>query len=45
MRSSIGDIVEFVYGEDGLDPAMMEAKSGDVVDFEHVLEHVRNTVE
>ncbi|GMT32896.1 hypothetical protein PFISCL1PPCAC_24193, partial [Pristionchus fissidentatus] len=24
VRSSVGDIVEFVFGEDGLDPALME---------------------
>lgn len=43
VRSSVGDIVEFVFGEDGLDPALMEAKDGSVVDFDHVLEHVKNT--
>uniref|UniRef100_A0A915ASZ0 DNA-directed RNA polymerase subunit n=2 Tax=Parascaris univalens TaxID=6257 RepID=A0A915ASZ0_PARUN len=43
VRSSVGDIIEFTFGEDGLDPALMEAKDGKVVDFKHVLEHVRNT--
>ncbi|CAI2350380.1 unnamed protein product [Caenorhabditis sp. 36 PRJEB53466] len=43
VRSSTGDVIEFIFGEDGLDPAMMEAKDGSVVDFEHVLEHARNT--
>ncbi|KJH41173.1 RNA polymerase Rpb1, domain 2 [Dictyocaulus viviparus] len=43
VRSSVGDIVEFVFGEDGLDPALMEARSGSVIDFGHQLEHVRNT--
>ncbi|KAJ1365444.1 DNA-directed RNA polymerase [Parelaphostrongylus tenuis] len=42
VRSSVGDIVEFVFGEDGLDPALMEAKNGSVIDFKHQLEHVRN---
>jgi hypothetical protein len=37
--------VEFIYGEDGLDPALMEAKSGAVVDFDHLLEHIRNTTQ
>lgn len=45
VRSSTGEIVEFIYGEDGLDPALMEAKSGSVIDFTHVLEHIRNTTE
>ncbi|VDO36973.1 unnamed protein product [Heligmosomoides polygyrus] len=58
VRSSVGDIVEFVFGEDGLgrlsftesyyssmkfcsvlDPALMEAKNGSVIDFTHQLEH------
>ncbi|KAK6053594.1 RNA polymerase Rpb1, domain 5 [Cooperia oncophora] len=43
VRSSVGDIVEFIFGEDGLDPALMEAKNGSVLDFAHQLEHVRNT--
>ncbi|EYB98276.1 hypothetical protein Y032_0132g1690 [Ancylostoma ceylanicum] len=43
VRSSVGDIVEFIFGEDGLDPAMMEAKDGCVLDFAHQLEHIRNT--
>lgn len=44
VRSSVGDIIEFTFGEDGLDPALMESKDGSVVDFKHVLEHIRNTV-
>ncbi|VDK76100.1 unnamed protein product [Cylicostephanus goldi] len=43
VRSSVGDIVEFTFGEDGLDPAMMEAKDGSVLDFMHQLEHIRST--
>jgi DNA-directed RNA polymerase III subunit RPC1 len=41
VRTSTGEIVQFIFGEDGLDPACMEAKSGAVVDFEHVLEHIK----
>lgn len=26
VRSSVGEIVEFTFGEDGLDPALMESK-------------------
>jgi DNA-directed RNA polymerase III subunit RPC1 len=44
VRTSVGDIVEFTYGEDGLDPAMMESAQGDVVDFAHVLNHIRCTM-
>ncbi|KAH7729808.1 RNA polymerase Rpb1 [Aphelenchoides avenae] len=43
VRTSTGEIVQFRFGEDGLDPAFMEAKDGSVVDFNHILEHVRNT--
>ncbi|KAE9413899.1 hypothetical protein Angca_008466, partial [Angiostrongylus cantonensis] len=42
VRSSGGEIIQFVFGDDGLDPALMEAKNGSVIDFAHQLEHVRN---
>ncbi|KAL3989412.1 RNA polymerase Rpb1 domain 5 family protein [Acanthocheilonema viteae] len=42
VRSSVGDVIEFTFGEDGLDPALMESKDGGVVDFKHILEHIRN---
>lgn len=41
VRTSTNDIVQFIYGEDGLDPAYMEGKTK-VIDMEHVLEHCRN---
>ncbi|XP_067133403.1 DNA-directed RNA polymerase III subunit RPC1 [Centruroides vittatus] len=40
VRNSIGDIVQFVYGGDGLDPAAMEGKDKPV-DFRRVLELVK----
>lgn len=43
VRSSAGDIIEFSFGEDGLDPSAMESKDGNVVDFKHIMEHTRNT--
>ncbi|CAD6193580.1 unnamed protein product [Caenorhabditis auriculariae] len=43
VRSSVGDVIEFIFGEDGLDPSLMEAKDGSVVDFGHVMEHATNT--
>ncbi|KIH46284.1 DNA-directed RNA polymerase subunit A' domain protein [Ancylostoma duodenale] len=42
VRSSVGDVIQFAFGEDGLDPAMMEAKDGRVLDLVHQLEHIRN---
>ena len=44
VRNSMGDIVEFVYGGDGLDPASMEGKSKPV-EFNRVMEHIRVGVE
>lgn len=42
VRTSSNEIVQFTYGDDGLDPSSMEGKD-EVVDFDHVLEHARNT--
>lgn len=42
MRNSSGDIVQFVYGGDSLDPAAMEGKDRPV-DFQRVLDHVKVT--
>ncbi|RCN46647.1 RNA polymerase Rpb1, domain 5 [Ancylostoma caninum] len=42
VRSSVGDVIQFTFGEDGLDPAMMEAKDGCVLDLVHQLQHIRN---
>ncbi|KAI6190923.1 DNA-directed RNA polymerase subunit [Aphelenchoides bicaudatus] len=44
VRTSVGEIVQFQFGEDGLDPCYMEAKSGSVVDYDHIMFHTRNTV-
>ncbi|CAJ0572581.1 unnamed protein product, partial [Mesorhabditis spiculigera] len=41
VRTSAGEIVAFEFGDDGLDPANMEAKDGSVVDFKHVWNHIR----
>ncbi|XP_072164609.1 DNA-directed RNA polymerase III subunit RPC1-like [Diadema setosum] len=41
VRNSMGDIVQFRYGGDGLDPAAMEGKDTQV-DFGRVLQHVQN---
>ncbi|XP_046382382.1 DNA-directed RNA polymerase III subunit RPC1 [Ischnura elegans] len=40
VRNSLGEVVQFVYGGDGLDPAYMEGKDKPV-DFVRVLEHVK----
>ena len=36
----MSDVIQFVYGADGLDPAMMEAKDKPA-DFDRVLHHIR----
>lgn len=41
VRNSCGDIVQFCYGADGLDPASMEGKEDTPVDFSRVLEMMR----
>ncbi len=40
VRDSVKGIVQFTYGDDGLDPAGMEAKEKPV-DFTRVLNHVK----
>uniref|UniRef100_A0A915D6G0 DNA-directed RNA polymerase n=1 Tax=Ditylenchus dipsaci TaxID=166011 RepID=A0A915D6G0_9BILA len=43
VRTSAGEIVQFTFGEDGLDPAFMEGNDGAIVNFNHILGHARNT--
>lgn len=43
VRTSSGDIVQFTFGEDGLDPSYMEVKEGGVVDFDHQKNQIKNT--
>lgn len=40
VRTSTGDVVQFCYGDDGLDPAAMEGKDKPL-DYKRVLDHVR----
>ncbi|XP_056432914.1 DNA-directed RNA polymerase III subunit RPC1 isoform X1 [Gadus chalcogrammus] len=40
VRSSTGDIIQFIYGGDGLDPADMEGKD-EPLEFKRVLDNVR----
>src|SRR4051812_48532682 len=44
VRTSIGEIVQFQFGEDGLDPCNMEAKFGKVADYDHIMYHIRSIV-
>lgn len=41
VRNAIGEVVEFSYGADGLDPVYMEVKNKPV-DIERQFMHVRN---
>ncbi|KAM9558342.1 DNA-directed RNA polymerase III subunit RPC1 isoform 1-T1 [Salvelinus alpinus] len=41
VRSSTGDIIQFVYGGDGLDPAAMEGKD-EPLEFNRVLDNIRS---
>ncbi|CAL9699297.1 unnamed protein product [Knipowitschia caucasica] len=40
VRSSTGDIIQFIYGGDGLDPADMEGKD-EPLEFRRVLDNIR----
>lgn len=40
VRSSTGDIIQFIYGGDGLDPADMEGKD-EPLEFQRVLDNIR----
>ncbi|KAH8042081.1 hypothetical protein HPB51_021165 [Rhipicephalus microplus] len=41
VRNSCGEVVQFCYGADGLDPASMEGKEDNPVDFGRVMEVMR----
>ncbi|RMC11674.1 hypothetical protein DUI87_11796 [Hirundo rustica rustica] len=41
VRSSTGDIIQFIYGGDGLDPAAMEGKD-EPLEFKRVLDNIRD---
>lgn len=40
VRSSTNDIIQFIYGGDGLDPAAMEGKD-EPLEFKRVLDSIR----
>ncbi|XP_053306455.1 DNA-directed RNA polymerase III subunit RPC1 isoform X2 [Spea bombifrons] len=40
VRSSTGDVIQFIYGGDGLDPAAMEGKD-EPLEFKRVLDNVK----
>jgi len=43
VRTSAGEVVQFVFGEDGLDPSYMEGKGGELLSLPHCLEQTRPT--
>lgn len=44
VRNAAGSIVQLSYGDDGLDPVLMEGKGGQPLDFERLLAKVRATL-
>lgn len=40
VRNAAGGIVQFVYGDDGMDPVVMEGKDGQPVDLQRTLDKV-----
>lgn len=43
VRNAAGGVVQFSYGDDGMDPLVMEGKDGKPLDFEKLLAKVRST--
>eukprot|EP00197_Chlamydomonas_leiostraca_P012021 CAMPEP_0202861128 /NCGR_PEP_ID=MMETSP1391-20130828/2625_1 /ASSEMBLY_ACC=CAM_ASM_000867 /TAXON_ID=1034604 /ORGANISM="Chlamydomonas leiostraca, Strain SAG 11-49" /LENGTH=1424 /DNA_ID=CAMNT_0049540457 /DNA_START=102 /DNA_END=4376 /DNA_ORIENTATION=+ len=43
VRNAAGGIVQFRYGDDGMDPVTMEGKDGQPLDFDRLLSKVRAT--
>ncbi|KAL5833044.1 hypothetical protein ACOSQ3_016718 [Xanthoceras sorbifolium] len=43
VRNASGCIVQFIYGDDGMDPAQMEGKCGDALNFGRLLMKVEAT--
>jgi len=41
VRNAAGGIVQFVYGDDGMDPVTMEGNTGSALDFDRVVMKVR----
>ena len=43
VRTSTNEVVQFLFGDDGLDPSYMEARDGKLLDFSHLLNQVKST--
>jgi DNA-directed RNA polymerase III subunit RPC1 len=43
VRTSTNEVVQFVFGDDGLDPSYMEGRDGKLLEFSHLLNQVRST--
>ena len=43
VRNTANGIVQFEYGDDGRDPVAMEGESGQALDLERMLSHLRAT--
>ena len=43
VRNSMGDVVQFMYGADGLDPAEMEGNERPV-DLSRIMQHIKVTL-
>lgn len=41
VRNSVGGIVQFTYGDDGLDPTYLEGTKGEPVQFDRTWRHTR----
>mmetsp|Transcript_58341 Transcript_58341/g.126132 ORF Transcript_58341/g.126132 Transcript_58341/m.126132 type:complete len:1494 (-) Transcript_58341:36-4517(-) len=44
VRTSSGEVVQFAFGDDGLNPARMEGSASSPLDLNYVLKHVQHTL-
>merc|ERR1719375_954170 len=44
VRTSSGDVVQFMFGDDGLNPVKMEGTNSKVFDFDYVLAHCEHVL-
>ena len=44
VRTSAGEVVQFAFGDDGLNPARMEGSASKPLDLQYVMEHVQHVL-
>lgn len=44
VRTSTSEVVQFAFGDDGLNPLKMEGQNSKPIDFDYVMKHVQHTL-